>query len=110
MFKILIFCFFWVLSIAKPLTVSECEFTVSIMDQIDDASAVECYWRNVPDLNNFYYNLINNNKKTINYIYGDSIDKIFVQYSNDRTDDCFRIEMLNKRLMRYLNRIYNTKC
>ncbi len=109
MFKILIF-FFGTLSIANPLTDHECEFTIAIMDRIDDASEIECYGNNFANLSNFYANLVYQNQKTINYIYGDSINKIYEQYNNDRSEDCFRIAMLNKRLMRYLNRIYNKIC
>jgi hypothetical protein len=96
------------ISIDKPLIDSECEFTLSIIDKLDDLSDIKCSWENAPNLNNIYVNLIDRNKN--HYIYGDSINKIFEQYFNDSSDDCFKIAMLNKQLTRYLNRIYNKKC
>jgi hypothetical protein len=90
-----------------------CEITLSIIDQLDDISVIVCSWENVANIHNFYSKLINHNKEILNYIddNGDNMNKMFEQYYNAvNGDDCFKLAILNKRLIRYLNRSYNKNC
>ena len=100
-------------SIKRPLIEHACDITQSIIDQLDDVSMIECGWENSANLHNFYSILINRNKKILNLIdgNGDSMNKMFEQYYDAvKGDDCFKLEMLNKRLIRHLNRSYNKNC
>ena len=87
-----------------------CDFTISFIDKFDDISDIECGWENAPYIHNFYINILHNNKEIFDYIYGDAINKIFEQYQNDRRDDCIRIALLNKRLIRHFERFHNKNC
>ena len=100
-------------SIKRPLIEHACDITQSIIDHLDDVSMIECGWKNAASLHNFYSNLINRNKKILNLIdsNGDYMNKLFKQYYDAvRGEDCFKLAMLNKRLIRHLNRSFDKNC